>query len=316
MLRELAPLPTLREPSSNAPASDVPRATPSSSSGVYAVRASVSWPNGRVLCKDANFCCEDASLTVLVGSTGCGKTGLLRALLGDLVPDRGVLFVDGSISYVAQTPWIRNASIRANILFHRPFKQVWYEKVLTACALGPDLEVLPHGDATEIGERGINLSGGQKQRVALARAVYNDADCYLLDDPLSAVDSHVAQHILHRCLRELLAHKCVLLVTHNLQLVEYAQQVLWMDQSSHSLRFVGAPQAFKDCYSAATGHSFVQTGQEAVGNDNQTPQRKESDVGEQCKDSEDTMFVCSPGVLASVSPQKGMRIDYFKFDNI
>ncbi|XP_042073998.1 ATP-binding cassette sub-family C member 2-like, partial [Haplochromis burtoni] len=101
----------------------------------------------------------------------------------------------GSLAFVPQQAWIQNATLKDNILFGSPHEEENFKKVIQACALAPDLELLPGGDLTEIGEKGINLSGGQKQRVSLARAVYSQADIYLLDDPLSAVDSHVGKHL-------------------------------------------------------------------------------------------------------------------------
>ncbi len=99
-----------------------------------------------------------------------------------------------------QEAWIRNQTLKSNVIFGKPMNQITYDSVLEACALKPDLKMLPAGDMTEIGEKGINLSGGQKQRVSLARAVYADRDVYLLDDPLSAVDSHVGKHIFNKVL--------------------------------------------------------------------------------------------------------------------
>lgn len=101
----------------------------------------------------------------------------------------------GSLAYVSQQAWIQNATLQDNITFSKSLDRVNYNRIVDACALKPDIEMLPGGDQTEIGEKGINLSGGQKQRVSLARAVYYDADVYFLDDPLSAVDSHVGKHI-------------------------------------------------------------------------------------------------------------------------
>ncbi|PVD27619.1 hypothetical protein C0Q70_12785 [Pomacea canaliculata] len=127
-------------------------------------------------------------LVAVVGHVGSGKSSLISSLLGETGKS-------SSVAYVPQQAWIQNATIRDNVLFGKLFNLQRYQQVLRACALEPDLEILPAGDMTEIGERGINLSGGQKQRVSLARAVYSDSDIYLLDDPLSAVDSHVGKHI-------------------------------------------------------------------------------------------------------------------------
>jgi ABC-type multidrug transport system fused ATPase/permease subunit len=108
---------------------------------------------------------------------------------------KGNIHVNGRLAYAPQIAWIQNASVRENILFGREYDAQLYDQVISSCCLGVDLDLLPGGDATEIGEKGINLSGGQKQRISLARCVYSNADVYLLDDSLSAVDSHVARHI-------------------------------------------------------------------------------------------------------------------------
>lgn len=133
----------------------------------------------------------------------------------------------GNIAYLQQQAWIQNASLRDNILFGKPFDKERYKKIIEACALKTDLEILPGGDQTEIGEKGINLSGGQKQRVSLARAIYTDADVYLLDDPLSAVDSHVGKHIFNQVIgpKGLLGNKTRVLVTHAITYLPQTDQV-------------------------------------------------------------------------------------------
>lgn len=133
---------------------------------------------------------NDKELVAVVGAVGCGKSSLVSVFLGDMEKISGRVNLLGSVAYVAQQAWIQNATLKENILFGKPFDQKKYDRVIEACALRSDLDMLPGGDQTEIGEKGINLSGGQKQRVSLARAVYQDADVYFLDDPLSAVDSH------------------------------------------------------------------------------------------------------------------------------
>lgn len=124
----------------------------------------------------------------------------------------------GSVAYVSQQAWIQNATLQDNILFGKSLDRKLYDRIIEACSLKPDLEMLPGGDQTEIGEKGINLSGGQKQRVSLARAVYNDADVYFFDDPLSAVDSHVGKHIFENVLGPdgILKKKTRVLVTHGI----------------------------------------------------------------------------------------------------
>ena len=142
------------------------------------------------------------SLTAVVGAVGSGKSSLISAILGDMEKETGTVKVNGKVAYVPQQAWMLNATLKDNILFGKPFDADRYNKVIEACSLKSDLEILPGGDQTEIGEKGINLSGGQKQRISLARAVYNNRDVYLLDDPLSAVDSHVGKHIFENVLSD------------------------------------------------------------------------------------------------------------------
>ncbi|GAW07489.1 multidrug resistance-associated ABC transporter [Lentinula edodes] len=171
-------------------------------------------------------------LTVVTGPTASGKTALLMAVLGEMTlldgrilmcKDTSTIDANGNmlaISYAAQSPWLRHQSIRDNILFGYPYDEQRYQAVLEACALKPDLEILEDGDSTEIGARGVSLSGGQKARVALARAVYARTKYVLLDDPLSAVDSHTSRFLYEKLLRgSLLASRTVVLVTHHVDLV-------------------------------------------------------------------------------------------------
>ncbi|KAG7491926.1 hypothetical protein MATL_G00008620 [Megalops atlanticus] len=168
------------------------------------------------------------SLVAVVGHVGSGKSSLLSAMLGETERRSGSVTVKGSVAYVPQQAWIQNATLKDNILFGRDKKESWYQRVLEACALLPDLEILPAGDATEIGEKGLNLSGGQKQRVSLARAVYRKADVYLLDDPLSAVDAHVGQHIFDKVIgpKGVLRDKTRVLVTHGMSFLPQADLIL------------------------------------------------------------------------------------------
>ncbi|KAJ8688541.1 hypothetical protein QAD02_024336 [Eretmocerus hayati] len=157
-------------------------------------------------------------LVAVVGSVGSGKSSLIAALLGEMDRLNGRVNVKGSTAYVPQQAWIQNATLRDNILFGKPMDQTLYQRIIQACALTQDFEMLPAGDSTEIGEKGINLSGGQKQRVSLARAVYSNSDVYLLDDPLSAVDSHVGKHIFENLIgpQGMLKDKTRVLVTHGI----------------------------------------------------------------------------------------------------
>uniref|UniRef100_A0AAX7SZW9 Multidrug resistance-associated protein 1 n=1 Tax=Astatotilapia calliptera TaxID=8154 RepID=A0AAX7SZW9_ASTCA len=170
------------------------------------------------------------SLVAVVGHVGSGKSSLLSALLGEMDKLEGSVTVKGSVAYVPQQAWIQNSSLKDNIIFGQERRQSWYQHVVEACALQPDLDILPAGDDTEIGEKGVNLSGGQKQRVSLARAVYCDRTVYLLDDPLSAVDAHVGKHIFDQVIgpQGLLKDKTRVLVTHGLSYLPQADLILVM----------------------------------------------------------------------------------------
>ncbi|XP_070711624.1 ATP-binding cassette sub-family C member 4-like [Pempheris klunzingeri] len=165
-------------------------------------------------------------LLTVIGPVGAGKSSLLSAILGELPHDAGTLKVKGQLTYAAQQPWVFPGTIRSNILFGREFNPKMYERVIRACALKRDLELLPDGDLMLIGDRGATLSGGQKARVSLARAVYQDADIYLLDDPLSAVDAEVGRHLFEQCICGLLKNKSRVLVTHQLQYLREADQIV------------------------------------------------------------------------------------------
>ncbi|KAG0012666.1 hypothetical protein BGZ82_002476, partial [Podila clonocystis] len=167
-------------------------------------------------------------LTAVVGRVGQGKSSLLSAIIGDMYKRQGHAKICGSVAYVPQQAWIVNASVRDNITFGKAFDKERYDYILFASGLLPDLAILAAGDQTEIGERGINLSGGQKQRLSLARAAYQDADIYLLDDPLSAVDAHVDQHLWTHLIgpEGLLKNKTRVLVTHGINHLEHVDHIL------------------------------------------------------------------------------------------
>ncbi|KFH67873.1 hypothetical protein MVEG_06604 [Podila verticillata NRRL 6337] len=167
-------------------------------------------------------------LTTVVGRVGQGKSSLLSAFIGEMYKRQGHAKICGSVAYVPQQAWIVNASVRDNITFGKDFDKERYDHILFASGLLPDLAILAAGDQTEIGERGINLSGGQKQRLSLARAAYQDADIYLLDDPLSAVDAHVDQHLWTHLIgpEGLLKNKTRVLVTHGINHLEQVDHIL------------------------------------------------------------------------------------------
>ncbi|NXY13006.1 MRP3 protein, partial [Atrichornis clamosus] len=178
--------------------------------------------------KDINMLVPSGSLVAIVGHVGCGKSSLVSALLGEMEKLEGEVAVKGSVAYVPQQAWIQNATLKDNILFGQAPNEEKYQNALEACALKTDLEVLPGGDQTEIGEKGINLSGGQRQRVSLARAVYSSSDIFLLDDPLSAVDSHVAKHIFDKVIGPggVLKGKTRILVTHGISFLPQVDHII------------------------------------------------------------------------------------------
>ncbi|XP_029363822.1 multidrug resistance-associated protein 1 isoform X3 [Echeneis naucrates] len=182
--------------------------------------------------KRLNVCIPEGSLVAVVGHVGSGKSSLLSALLGEMDKLEGTVAVKGSVAYVPQQAWIQNSTLRDNIMFGQERREAWYQLVVEACALQPDLEILPAGDKTEIGEKGVNLSGGQKQRVSLARAVYCERAVYLLDDPLSAVDAHVGKHIFDQVIgpQGLLKDKTRVLVTNGFNYLPQVDLILVMSQ--------------------------------------------------------------------------------------
>ncbi|KAG0219662.1 Canalicular multispecific organic anion transporter 2, partial [Actinomortierella wolfii] len=171
---------------------------------------------------------RQGSLTAIVGRVGQGKSSLLSAILGEMYKLEGSISLYGSVAYVPQQAWIIHGTVRDNILFGKPFNQAKYDYIIHAAGLEPDLAMLPAGDMTEIGERGINLSGGQKQRVSMARAAYQEADIYLLDDPLSAVDAHVDQHLWENLIgpEGFLKDKTRVLVTHGIHHLKHVDQIV------------------------------------------------------------------------------------------
>uniref|UniRef100_A0AC11D434 Uncharacterized protein n=1 Tax=Ovis aries TaxID=9940 RepID=A0AC11D434_SHEEP len=173
-----------------------------------------------------SFTVRPGELLAVVGPVGAGKSSLLSALLGELPPSQGKVSVLGKIAYVSQQPWLFPGTVKSNILFGKKYEEERYKEVIKACALEEDLQNLKERDLTVTGDGGTPLSEGQKARVSLARAMYQDADIYLLDDLLSAVDTEVSRHLFEQCIRQALKEKVTILVTHQLQYLEDASQIL------------------------------------------------------------------------------------------
>lgn len=187
-----------------------------------------------------NLNIRKGSLVVVVGSLGCGKSSLLSALLGEMKRQHGTITLGGTLAYVPQQAWLKDATIRDNILFGNPLDEDKYNRVIESCCLGTDLKSLECGDRYMVGQKGSMLSGGQKQRVALARALYSDADVYLLDDVLSALDPNVRTSVFHHCICGYLANKTRILVTHQLQFCNFADHVVVMKEGQ--LMAQGSPK--------------------------------------------------------------------------
>uniref|UniRef100_A0A8C8FP16 ATP-binding cassette, sub-family C (CFTR/MRP), member 8 n=1 Tax=Oncorhynchus tshawytscha TaxID=74940 RepID=A0A8C8FP16_ONCTS len=192
-------------------------------------------------------------LTMIVGQVGCGKSSLLLAALGEMQRVSGTVTWNilpsldserddscfhcvylgrkrGSVAYASQKPWLLNATLVENITFEMPMIKPRYKAVIEACSLQPDIDILPQGDLTEIGERGIILSGGQRQRIGVARALYQQTNVVLLDDPFSALDIHLSDHLMQEGICKLLREekRTVVLVTHKLQYLPHADWIIAM----------------------------------------------------------------------------------------
>ncbi|NWU90204.1 MRP7 protein, partial [Upupa epops] len=179
-----------------------------------------------------NLSVRKGMLLGVVGKVGSGKSSLLAAITGELIKQGGQVCVcdlEQGFGLATQEPWIQFTTVRENILFGREYDARWYEEVVEACALSEDLNVLPAGDQTEVGENGVTLSGGQKARIALARAVYQDKEFYLLDDPLAAVDADVANHLMQKCILGILKQKTRILCTHRTEFLRQADALLLID---------------------------------------------------------------------------------------
>ncbi|KAG0072906.1 Multidrug resistance-associated protein 1, partial [Podila epicladia] len=216
-----------------------------------ALLSSISEQNNELTLSNVNVEIVRGHLTAVVGRVGQGKSSLLSAFIGEMYKRQGHAKICGSVAYVPQQAWIVNASVRDNIIFGKAFDKERYDHIVFASGLLPDLAILAAGDQTEIGERGINLSGGQKQRLSLARAAYQDADIYLLDDPLSAVDAHVDQHLWTHLIgpEGLLKNKTRILVTHGINHLEHVDHILvikdgQVSEKGHYKTLMKAKQSF------------------------------------------------------------------------
>ncbi|KAL9995772.1 putative ABC-type xenobiotic transporter [Helianthus debilis subsp. tardiflorus] len=226
------------------------------------------------------------------GSVGSGKSSLLPYILGEVSKISRHVKVEGSKAYVAQSPWIQCGKIEDNILFGREMDRKRYEKVLEACSLNKDLEILSFGDQTVIGEWGINLSGGQKQRIQIARALYQDVDIYLFDDPFGAVDAHTGSHLFKECMLRSLDSKTVIYTTHQVEFLPAADLILvlrdgritqsgmYSDILNSGSDFMDLVGAHQEALSAinSTGKSFQELTGSSKKNTNDSPDGIPKDI--------------------------------------
>ncbi|CAE6453958.1 unnamed protein product, partial [Rhizoctonia solani] len=179
--------------------------------------------------KDINLSLPRGQLCAIVGSVGSGKSSLLQGLIGEMRREKGSVTFGGSVGYCPQTAWIQSATVRDNIIFGREFDEARYWEAVRVACLQSDLDMLPSGDLTEVGEKGISLSGGQKQRINIARAVYYGADIVLFDDPLSALDAHVGKAVFQNVIQGALAGRTRILVTHALHFIPQCDYIITLE---------------------------------------------------------------------------------------
>ncbi|XP_044728782.1 ATP-binding cassette sub-family C member 4-like [Chrysoperla carnea] len=187
-----------------------------------------SWIKGSPILHNITTKIRPGELCAIIGPVGSGKSSLLNTILSEIIPNDGTINVNGVVSYSCQEPWLFVGSVRNNILFGLPYDRRKYQKVVQACSLKQDFIQFPYGDRTVIGDKGASLSGGQKARINLARAVYRSADIYLLDDPLSAVDTHVGKHLFQECIETFLHGTTRILVTHQIQHLQKVNHIIVM----------------------------------------------------------------------------------------
>ncbi|KYN18976.1 hypothetical protein ALC57_08649 [Trachymyrmex cornetzi] len=250
------------------------------------------------------------SFIAIVGQVGSGKSSLLQAILQELPLTSGSIECRGRINYVSQQPWIFASSVKQNVLFGQTMDKSRYDEVIRVCQMESDINSFPHGDRTIVGERGMNLSGGQRARINLARAIYKDADIYLLDDPLSAVDSHVSRRLVDKCIFGYLKGKTRILVTHQLQYLQLADQIIVMNNGS-----IEQQGTFDQLQ--ALGHDFMKLVKAADTKDKEI-ERRQSEIQRQIsikvetKDHGDILPIDTQETLAKGRVSRKTLFAYFK----
>ena len=232
----------------------------------------------------------------IIGEFGSGKSCLFNAILNnlDILNDQNKkIFLNGSVAYVPQKAWILNDTVRNNIIFHRSYDEEKYNKIVDICQLRPDFELLQNGDLTSISDKGDNLSGGQKTRLTIARAVYSDADIYLFDDPLSALDADVGKNIFEKTIKEYLKGKTVLIITHALQYLPMMDYIIKMNKGKieyyGNVRDAEKQSFYKDFFSSNQKKSI----EEAIINNYNNLKDKNIDLKNEKNKSDSEKFLLS-----------------------
>ncbi|XP_075676248.1 multidrug resistance-associated protein 1-like isoform X2 [Dermatophagoides pteronyssinus] len=273
-------------------------------------------PESPATLKNINLNVTRGKLIVIVGTVGSGKSSILSAILGDMDKLQGHINVDGRLAYVPQQAWIQNQTVRKNITFASSYDEQKYKKILRSCCLEADMKILEAGDRTEIGERGINLSGGQKQRISLARAVYSDADIYILDDPLSAVDANVGDKLFQNVIgnKGILCNKTRILATHRAMILPEVDEIIVMKNGEISERgtmneLMDSQGAFAEFINEFMDENFGGNEIELSLSVNESEMvksfaEKVRPILERSKSRTDSTFVRSTSIVSTTSPKK------------
>jgi len=246
----------------------------------FSTTSTVNHGNDGFSLRNISFNVNPGELVTIVGPVASGKSTLMLALLAELKTMRGNVDVKGKIFYVSQQPWVFTASIKQNIIFGHPYDKTKFDKIVEVCSLKKDLELLSFGMNTLVGEKGINLSGGQRARICIARALYSDADIFLFDDSLSAVDATVGKNILNNCINGYLKNKIRILITAHVNHLESANNIIVMNNG-----IIEAQGDYKTIIrSNIDSIKSLSKGDEAKDENEETPDKKDKPINQKLKE--------------------------------
>jgi ATP-binding cassette subfamily C (CFTR/MRP) protein 4 len=264
--------------------------------GLRIVNATANWSETSMqnTLSNINFEIKPSQVVAIIGPIGSGKSSLLQLCLNELPLINGSVEIGGRISYANQEPWLFGGTIRQNILFGQPMDTDKYKEVIRVCALEEDIAQFPYGDNTIVGERGVLLSGGQKARINLARAVYKEADIYLLDDPLSAVDASVGKQIFNQCISNYLKDKCTILVTHQVQYLTAVDKIYLMSNGA-----IAASGSYSDLQASGEDFTKLLKGTESHEQTEENDEIESGTVMKDEKEQEEEQEIRQSGKLSS-----------------